>query len=921
MPLKLPPSKFFGCPGFLMPGEKTVAAMNATFEVQRGEMEQHSNKNGELSKGDTGTGDTPCFENHFNEDADEAAIFAYSELIANVFDVPVTAGLADHAEIRFVVDAGHGSITLTRGDGEGLAGFAPTQSGIVLWNLSTPFSPAALVRGGKTRPKLLTKKGTGGFNYGLKQAIKNLLGDDVQVAFSFVGYAKEAAAAGAAGGPARPPAGLKAMTTYRWVPLRKNPNTIKFKEDPLKTIDAECNVPTLVQEVTWQTWQPGPKKRSAAWAAEFTSRQHDRFAIALSSFERVYKCDRSIHPSVRGMPYYESGVEIGSPEILHRDCFSLRLATFGAHALEMPEGPLLLVGERFYRIADGAGLDNLVLRIPGKGMQGIYKAFYSEARRVTVSRYVDLLATVIVGVINAAETKGCPRTLAIRKELATQLMPLLVNSESPIFGKANGPLIASLMDNHLVRNNINPLRNLLIRELLRGSPAAEGLSEAEFEARIAKNPIVHSGGDVPRASVLAHIIGTFQVPVNSADVHPLLYRSTNLPKAEERAARAVHASGDRGPPPALPACLQAVAHFVLGKCTKVAYLPRPADKKLADAAVPFRHDDDAAGTHIAVMWVHPDPVQIVKQVCELRVTGVKAQTGRADAVRQALNSPECLNLGLAATCEAILAIVRASGSGYSSDPETGDAPNLKDWAKRSLLGKGKRARGDGDSSSDSSSDDETPLSKHALCLAVDPKTVKKAKRTTKTAKTESTTAPAPFVARPGEDGLQAGGGAKGVHTVVSRPGGTCYHREPLPGEPCVLTHLNQKPITMGGEVVYVPSESAPDGAELPAPEGFFDRLNAYKQAKFAIVRLIGITTRVMPSWCVDANWLGITFHGENLVLVNLPLLKTQGRFEETILHETAHALCGANCGHSQPWHSKLGQLNAALTDAKYAEEK
>ena len=112
-----------------------------------------------------------------------------------------------------------------------------------------------------------------------------------------------------------------------------------------------------------------------------------------------------------------------------------------------------------------------------------------------------------------------------------------------------------------------------------------------------------------------------------------------------------------------------------------------------------------------------------------------------------------------------------------------------------------------------------------------------------------------------------------------------------------------------------------DGAELPAPEGFFDRFNVYKQAKFAIVRRIGITARVMPTWSPPANWSGITPYGDNVLLVNLPLLKTQGQFEETILHEMAHDQCGANCGHNQTWYSKLGQLNAALTDAKYAEEK
>ena len=77
----------------------------------------------------------------------------------------------------------------------------------------------------------------------------------------------------------------------------------------------------------------------------------------------------------------------------------------------------------------------------------------------------------------------------------------------------------------------------------------------------------------------------------------------------------------------------------------------------------------------------------------------------------------------------------------------------------------------------------------------------------------------------------------------------------------------------------------------------------------------------MPTWSPHANWSGIALHGENLVLVNLPLLKTQGEIEQTILHECAHHLCGANCGHNHSWYSKLGQLNAALADAKYAEEK
>ena len=908
--LKLPPAEFMGCKGFKLPGPNAMRDMQATFDVQRSEMDQHKNaRTGELAKGETGTGDTPCFEVHFDEDAQSAVTFAYAELIANVFDVPVTAGLLDDVDIAFHVGAA-GAITITRGDGEGLAGFAPTKAGITLWNMSTPFSPAALVRGGKTRPKLLTKKGTGGFNYGLKQLVKNCLGDEIQPEFQFVGYV-QGPTEGEAADDTRPPAGAKAMTTYRWVPLRKNPNTIKFKEDPLQRVEFDCNVPIVVQRVGPETWRTGKKKFPEEWLRAFCKRQWKRFAAALSTFMRVYKCDRSAGPCMRGVPHYDGGVNLGSPEILHRDCFSLLLADFAGYKLELPPGPLLLVGERFYQIvADADGLANLVLRIPGKGMNGTYKAFYSEARRVTLGRYVELLGTVIVGVINAAESSANPETLAIRKELATQLMPLLINVDSPVFGKARDSLMSSLMNLSIIRSNINPLRNLLIREVLRGSPDARGLSEQEFEAKIAKNPIVHSGGDVLRASVLADLIGTFQVPVKTDEVHPLLYRSTNMQMAERRAAEAVHFHRSE-PPPALPEALQPVAEFVLGKDTDVAYLPLPAKPELAEAAVPFRHDDDAEGIHLAVLWQRPDAFALVKQVCDLRVVGVKGQMERADAVRQALNAPECLNQELKPMCEAILTLVRKDGAGYSSDSGKKDKPpDLKEWQQNALSlekeekeKKKKRERGSGsDSDSDSSSSDDEKLSTRNPYKAAR----KKKKKERSRAPTPVLREPPPFVAQPGRDGVQDGGGSNGVKTVVSRPGGKCHHREPLPGEPDVLTHLNQKPVTIGGETVYVPSESAFDGAEFAVPEGFVDRFNAYKMAKFAIVRRIGITARVMPTWSPAANWSGIALHGDNLLLVNLPLLKTRGQFEETILHEMAHDLCARAAATTRPGTASSG---------------
>ena len=917
MVLKLPPDSYMKCKGFVMPGEETVNAMDETFRDQRKMMVQHVNRAGHLSRGDTGTGDTPCLPPSMEDKAEAAATFAYSELVANILDQMVNAGLLKGVEIKYIVDTTTGAITLTRGDGEGFAGFAPTNFGIVLWNMSTPFSPAALVRGGKTRPKKDPVGGTGGFNYGLKQCIKYLLGVGAQVSFSFIGYLKppEPGSEKADDEVPRPAAGLYAETTYRWVPTRKDPNVIKFKENPLSRCNFKCNVPILKQVVTWETWQQGSKNPTREFAQEFCNLHHSFFAKALAAFERLYTCDHAAETVVRGIPYFEKTpegwVNLGSPEILHRDCFSLLLEKFGNHKIELPSGPLLLVGERFYQISDGSGFDNLVLSIPGKGMAGEYKAFASEARDVTIGRFVELLATVVVNVINAVD-KDNAETLRIRNKLAQQLMPLLVGGESPIFGDAKGGLMSTLMTQRIIQNNINMLRNLLIREVLRGSPEAKVLSDKEFEAKIMLNPIVHAGADIPRASVLAHIIGTFQLSVVSDNVHPLLFRSTNLPMAEKRALAQIHVY-NRESPPKMPESLQKVSDFVLGKNTEVAYLPLPDDEALSNAAVAFRYDDDSIDIHRVAMWQSNDPFNLVKQICDLRVTGVKVQMNRADAVRTALQTLKHKNHDLDTLCDKVMENL----SWDTSDQENEKVPDLKDWANNSLLKKSPpKKRPIGDFSSSSDSDDDLPLdqrkpAKNDLPLN-QPKSAKKSKNLSSSTTTGGTPSePAYFAAQPGKDG----GDVTEVLQTISRPDGKCDFHEPPPGDPCVVNNLNQRLITVQGISVYVPQEFDANNSHIQGPE-LLKRFGFYTQVRWDIVRHIGIPYNVMPTWSPEASWSGIALEREKLILVNLAVIATRGWFLDTILHELAHVLVGAQHGHNQLWYSKLAQLHASYYDTK-----
>ena len=154
-----------------------------------------------------------------------------------------------------------------------------------------------------------------------------------------------------------------------------------------------------------------------------------------------------------------------------------------------------------------------------------------------------------------------------------------------------------------------------------------------------------------------------------------------------------------------------------------------------------------------------------------------------------------------------------------------------------------------------------------------------------------------------------------VLQTISRPDGKCDFHEPPPGDPCVVNNLNQRLITVQELSVYVPHEFDANNSHIQGPE-LLKRFGFYTQVKLDIVRHIGIPYNVMPTWSPKANWAGIALEREKLILVNLAVIATPGFFLETILHELAHVMVGAQHGHNQLWYSKLGQLHASYYDTK-----
>ena len=175
----------------------------------------------------------------------------------------------------------------------------------------------------------------------------------------------------------------------------------------------------------------------------------------------------------------------------------------------------------------------------------------------------------------------------------------------------------------------------------------------------------------------------------------------------------------------------------------------------------------------------------------------------------------------------------------------------------------------------------------------------------------------PFVLEPGRDLVEELGGPRKVQARIAYC--DCFWREPDPAPGATIKGLELKQVTMGGEVVYVPNAFCSDGDDLSnVSDEFHERFRVYELARSTVVELLGIgTARVMPSWCAEANWSGITLEKEQLVLVNLRAIYTRGQMEDVILHEMAHGIVGAAKGHTPIWWTKYSELHCALTDAKY----
>ena len=124
---------------------------------------------------------------------------------------------------------------------------------------------------------------------------------------------------------------------------------------------------------------------------------------------------------------------------------------------------------------------------------------------------------------------------------------------------------------------------------------------------------------------------------------------------------------------------------------------------------------------------------------------------------------------------------------------------------------------------------------------------------------------------------------------------------------------------MDGCIVYVPSATAKPGDDVRIPARFRDSNANYTKARQVVCDHLGFgAIKVVASWSPKASWLGMAYPEEKLVLVNLAKepAQTQGGYEDTILHELAHHSVGCAAGHQAVWVSRLGELHAALTDAK-----
>lgn len=901
-PLLLPPpGKFKRKFGFQEPGRAVLQKLDAPLERMRRNMHIHINaKTGKPGACTEPTGDAVALLIGYT--AQECLDFSLSELIANVFDASFRC-LAE-AEMQPVQKDGKVGIECVLrsagGVAEGVCGFVPTETGLVMWNLGTPFDESALIKGGNG-PKATTSEGTGGFNFGLKQAANCLLALGIKPSIQFVGYDLS---------------DRNASTLYTWA--RKPPKKIAgaFKQNPKQKTTFACNVPIVTTSTATVPGEGGIQP----------AEQHEAMARALSTFERVYAFDATAGATV---------VLADGAALVHRACYEPRAATFADQPIRLPEGPLVLVGERFYKVTlsgRGAqtwrdGMANLVIKCPGKGMPGMaYRAFVDEKRVVSNSLATDLLARIVQNVLRleadpcAEEPVG--RDERTRRALAKQLMPLLVGGVSELFGAARGAALEALIKHPDVSDA--GLRKLLLGRALEPQREQLGLSREAMRAHIANSPIVHSG-NVLRATYLASLCGTLAYKVDPSKVHRTLIATTNLAAAEERAAEAIWSADEREEPFAELAML---LEHLYGDNAEFAMLAMPENATLHGAARAFRFDDDEHGLHRLVLHKRRTPLDQVSEACALARPGTDevARAQRVLDVRTKVWETEVgreVHAEACDDCDFIVEILKHVGvldeNGHAkpdtdddddddaSEPPAEDDDEPPDESPLPTSPPSEACSEDWSDHAESDDDVDGPVRRRAGGGGV---------------RTEPSVRPLPPPPPPSPP--PAGGFKDTVDFHADFAHGRCIcHGLNTVKPTCVateepeLTSTYQYCVELEPGVRIFVQMSPPVYLEsIRSHPDWKRRMREYEAARARVLQTVGFgAAKVLPSWSPDGNWAGYADSKSKSIFINLTKLHaTEGGNVETILHERAHIDVGSEHGHSLPWSERLHDLNAAFID-------
>jgi hypothetical protein len=648
-------------------------------------------------------------------------------------------------------------------------------------------------------------------------------------------------------------------------------------------------------------------------------------ARALSSFERIYAFDAAAGATV---------VLGDGAALVHRACYAPRVDAFAGHPIELPPGPLVLVGERFYKVTltgRGAqtwrdGLSNLVIKCPGKGMPGMdYRAFVDEKRVVTSSLATDLLARIVQNVLRleadpcAEEPVG--RDERTRRALAKQLMPLLVGGVSDLFGAARGAALEALIKHPDIRDA--ELRNLLLGRALEPQREQLGLSREAMRAHIANSPIVHSGS-VLRATYLASLCGTLAYKVDPSKVHRTLITTTNLDAAEERATEAIWDGAAREAPGEELAML--LAHLY-GHNAEFALLPRPENATLHGAARAFRFDDDEHGVHRLVLHKRATALDQVREACALARPGTEevARAQRVLDVRHTVFEQEAFGADVGAgDGPYFVAVLKALGvldeNGAPYEPAQDDdepEPPAQDDDEPDPIPTPPPLEED-----DSNPDDDEPADPDDDGAESDDSGSGVPRVPPAAAPVVRTEPPAQRLPRPAPP--PAGGFQDAVDFNADFARGRCFcHGSNTVRPTCVVTQepeltcMNQVCVEIEpGVLIFAQAFPAIGAAAIRADPSWRPRLDHYKAARRTVLRTVGFgEARVYPSWSPGGNWAGYADSATKSIFINLAKITVASSAWETVetmLHERAHIDVGAEHGHSLTHANRLHDLNVAV---------